>query len=84
MGRLRATLEPRSLALLIATLLACAPRIAAACPSCEPAIEARAAIRSDPDLLLQASVTVLPFLLVAIVAILLHRMGRPRPDGDIR
>jgi len=53
------------------------PRLASACPSCHAAVAARAAIREDPNLWFFAAVTVVPFVLVAILAMLLHRVGRP-------
>jgi hypothetical protein len=53
------------------------PRVATACPSCHAAVAARAAIREDPNLWFYAAVSVLPFVLLAILAVRLHRVGRP-------
>jgi hypothetical protein len=53
------------------------PRVATACPSCHAAVAARAAIREDPNLWFYAVVTVVPFVLVAILALRLHQVGRP-------
>ena len=59
------------------------PRLAAACPGCHAAVAARAAIREDPDLWLHAAITVLPFVLVAILAMRLHRVGRPSLTAQV-
>jgi hypothetical protein len=56
---------------------------AAACPDCDAARAARAAIRVDPDRWLYAAITVLPFVLVAFVVVLLHRIGRPAPPRPL-
>lgn len=53
------------------------PRLAAACPGCHAAVAARAAIREDPNLWFHAAIVVVPFVLVAILAMRLHRVGRP-------
>lgn len=53
------------------------PRVASACPSCHAAVAARAAIRDDPNLWFYAAVTVVPFVLLAMLAVRLHRVGRP-------
>ena len=53
------------------------PRVATACPSCHAAVAARAAVREDPALWFHAAVTLMPFVLLAIVAVRLHRVGRP-------
>lgn len=69
------------LAVVAGSLVLAVPRQADACPGCYPAQEARARIASDPDILLHASGALLPFLLTAVIALLLHRVGRsdPRP-----
>jgi hypothetical protein len=54
-----------------------APRLASACPDCAPLRAARAAIREDPAFGSLLLVTVLPFVIVALVAAGLHRLGRP-------
>jgi hypothetical protein len=59
------------------------PRLAIACPDCHAAVAARAAIREDPNLLLYAAVTVVPFVLLAIVAVRLHRVGRPSLTAQV-
>lgn len=59
------------------------PRLAAACPSCHAAVAARAAIREDPNLWFYAAVTVVPFVLVAILAMRLHRVGRPSLTAQV-
>ena len=48
-----------------------------ACPDCAPARAARAAIREDPESWTTLLIVILPFVLVALAAAALHRLGRP-------
>lgn len=48
----------------------------AICPDCAPGLAARAAIREDPELGQVVAAVVLPFVIVALVAATLHRLGR--------
>jgi hypothetical protein len=59
------------------------PRLAAACPGCHAAVAARSAFREDPNLWFYAVVTVVPFVLVAILALRLHQVGRPSLTAQV-
>ena len=66
--------------LVVATVgLAClgSARLAMACPDCAPIRAARAAILDDPDFWSYVLLTALPFVVVTLVAVWAHRMGRP-------
>lgn len=69
--------RPATAGLTLATLLPTAAR--AACPDCAPGRAARAAITVDPSLWTYVLVTALPFLVIALIAALAHRSGRPPP-----
>jgi hypothetical protein len=67
-----------ALAVLVLVLL---PGVAIACPACDPAMAARQAIRSDPDRWFYLVTMPLPFLLVGLVVVRLHRIGRAAMPG---
>ncbi len=49
------------------------------CPDCAPGRAARTAIREDPELWTTLIAIGFPFMVVALVAAVLHRRGRTRP-----
>lgn len=53
------------------------------CPDCAPGRAARTAIREDPELWTTLIAIGLPFMVVALVAAVLHRRGRTRPGPPI-
>lgn len=72
---------PATVALVLACLLGARPALALACPDCALARRTRAFLREDPNTWDHLALLLLPFLVVWLVAFVLHKRGGTAGTG---
>jgi hypothetical protein len=65
----------RSIAAALSAFALVSAERAMACPSCETALQARAALSERGDFWSQLLIVTLPLLLMSLIAVALHRTG---------
>jgi hypothetical protein len=74
----------RVIGTLLAALALFAARRARACPSCETALQARAALAERGDFWSQLLLILLPLVLMSVLAVALHGSGTQRASAESR